>query len=79
MSNNSILPIDRTLAGSTTHCQSGARSNGNEGVLCISESSSISEVSPSDCLESYAGHSSGEFEHSAEMQSAYFRIRNQIC
>ena len=37
----------------TTPGQSGYGSNGNEGVLCISQSSSITGTSPSDCL----GHS----------------------
>ena len=34
-------------------------SGGNEGVLRIPQSSSITETSPSDCLMSYLGHSSG--------------------
>ena len=38
---------------------SGPKSNGNEGVLCIPQSSSITETSPSDCLVSYTGHSLG--------------------
>ena len=33
--------------------------DGNEGVLCIPQSSSITGTSPSDCLVSYAGHSLG--------------------
>ena len=41
MSNSSILPIDRTLSGAITPGQSGPGSNGNEGVLYISKSSSI--------------------------------------
>ena len=32
---------------------------GNEGVLCISQSSSIAGTSPSDCLVSYSGNSLG--------------------
>ena len=39
--------------------QSGFGSNGNEGVLCIPQSSSITGTSPSDCLVSYPGHSLG--------------------
>ncbi len=50
---------------------SGHGSNGNEGVLHIPQSFSITGASPSDCLMSYAGHSLGEFYPSAEMQSVY--------
>ena len=57
MSNSSVWPIDRTLSGATTQGQSGPGSNGNESVLRISESSSISGASLSDCLMSYPGHS----------------------
>ena len=39
--------------------QSGPGSNGNEGVLCIPQSSSIIGTLPSDCLVSYPGHSLG--------------------
>ena len=38
---NSIRPIDRTLSGATTPGQNGPWSDGNEGVLCIPQSSSI--------------------------------------
>ena len=42
MSNNSIWPIDRTLLSSaTTLGQSGSESDCNEGVLSISQISSI--------------------------------------
>ena len=57
MSNSSFWPINTTLSGATTPSQSGARSDGNEGVLCISQRSSITRVSLSDDLMSYAGHS----------------------
>ena len=53
---SSIWPIDRALSGATTPGQSGPGSNGNEGVLYIPESSSITRTSPSDCLVSYLGH-----------------------
>ena len=56
---NSIWPIDRTLSGATTPGHSGPGSDGNEGVLCIPQSSSITETSLSDCLVSYPGHSLG--------------------
>ena len=36
--------------------QSGHASNGNERVLRIPQSSSITGTSPSDCLVSYPGH-----------------------
>ena len=53
MSNSYFLPIDKTLAGVSIPGQSGPGSDGNEGVLYISLSSSITEASPSDCLVSY--------------------------
>ena len=56
---HSIWPIDRTLSGATTPGQSRPGSDGNEGVLHIPESSSITGTSASDCLVSYPGHSLG--------------------
>ena len=56
---SSIWLIDRTQSGATTPGQSGAGSNGNERVLCIFQSSSITVTSQSDCLVSYPGHSLG--------------------
>ena len=47
---SSILPIDRALSGATTLGQSGPRSDGIEGELCTLQSSSIIEISLSDCL-----------------------------
>ena len=49
---SSIQPIDRALSGDTTPSQSGPGSNGNEGVLRIPQSPSITKTSPSDCLVS---------------------------
>ena len=47
-------------------------SDGNEGVLCIPQSSSITGTSPSDCLVSYPGHSlGGGYYPSAEKQLVY--------
>ena len=66
-----IRPKDRTLSGATTPGQSGPRSDGDKEVLCILQSSCITEASPSDCLVSYLGHSLGECYPSAEMQSVY--------
>ena len=56
MSNSSIWSIDSTLSGATTQGQSVPGSNDNEEVLCILQSSSITEASPSDSLMSYPGH-----------------------
>ena len=44
----SIWPIDSTQSGATTLDQSGPGINYNEGVLHISQSSSITGISPSD-------------------------------
>ena len=44
--------MDKTPTSATTPGQSGPGSDGNEGVLCIPQSSSITETSPSDCLVS---------------------------
>ena len=48
-----IQPIDRPLSGATTPSQSGPGSDGNEGVLSITQSSSITGTSASDCFVSY--------------------------
>ena len=53
---SSIWHIDRTLSGVTILSHSEPVSDGNEGVLRIPQSSSISGSSPSDCLVSYPGH-----------------------
>ena len=51
--------MNRALSGATTPGQSGPGSNGNEGVLRIPQSPSITETSPSGFLGSYPGHSWG--------------------
>ena len=56
MSNCSILSTDRTLSGAPTLGQSGPGSDGNERVFHIHLSSSVTGVSPSDCLMSYPEH-----------------------
>ena len=61
--------MDRALSGATITGQSGRGSDGNEGVLCIPQSSRITGTSPSDCLVSYAGHSFWGSYPSAEKQS----------
>ena len=66
MSNSSIWLVDRTHSG-----ESGPGSNGNEGVLRIPQSSSITGVSASYCLVSYLGHSLEESYLSVELQSMY--------
>ena len=45
------------LSCATTPGKSGPGSDGNEGVLCIPQSSSITGTSPLDCLMSYPSHS----------------------
>ena len=68
---SSIWSIDRTLSGATTLGQSGPGSNGNEGVLRIPQSYSLTGTSSSDCLVLYSGPSSRGSHPSAEMQSVY--------
>ena len=46
---SSIWSIDMTLPGTTTLSQSGPKSDGNEGVLQILQSSSIIGTLLSDC------------------------------
>ena len=50
---SSIYPIDRILSGATISKHSEPGSDGNEGVLHIPQSSSMTGTSPSDCLVSY--------------------------
>ena len=69
---SSISPIDRALSGATILGQSEPGSNGNEGVIRIPQSPSITGTSPSDCLVSYPGHSwRGGSYPSEEVQSVY--------
>ena len=51
--------------------------DGNEGVLCIPQSSIITEASSLDCLVSYLGRSLGKSYSSAEKQSVYI-LRLQL-
>ena len=69
MSNSSISPIDRTLSGATTLGQSEPGNDGNEEVLHIPQSSSITGASPLDCLVPYPGYWLGGSYSSADMQS----------
>ena len=53
MSNSSFCHIDRSLLGATTPGQSEPGSDVNEGILCISQSTTITGAPQSDCLVSY--------------------------
>ena len=57
---STIWPIDRILSGATTPGQSRPRSDGNEGVLHIHQSSSIIGTWQTDCLAVYQRHLLGE-------------------
>ena len=67
----SVQPIDRALSGATIPGQNEPGSNGNEGMLRIPQSSSITETKLSDCLVSYRGLSGVGSYPSAEAQSVY--------
>ena len=71
MSNSFVWSIDRNLSGATILGQSGPGNNGNERVLWIPQSSSITGASTSDYLMSYPGLSLGMCYSSEEMQSVY--------
>ena len=43
---SSIWSIDKTLLGATTSDQGEPGSNGNEGVFCVPQISSITGISP---------------------------------
>ena len=49
---SSIWPIDRTILGATILSGNGPGIGVNEGVLCITPTSSITRASSSDCLVS---------------------------
>ena len=68
---SSIWPLDRTLSGATSPSQSEPGSDGNEGVLRIPQSSSITGNSLSDCLVSYQDTRWEVSSPSAEKQSVY--------
>ena len=70
MSNSFIWLTDRSLSRATTSGQSGPGSDGNKGVVCIQQSSSITGVSPLDCLVSYQDTRSARYS-STEMQLVY--------
>ena len=66
---SSIWPIDQTLSGAITPGQSGPESDGNEGVLCIPQSSSMTGISPTIVL--YLGHLLEVSYPSAKKQPVY--------
>ena len=72
--NSSIRIIGRTLSSATTSGHGGSGSDGRKGVLYISQRSSITGTSPSDCFVSYPRHSFGESYPFAEMQSVYSTV-----
>ena len=51
----SELPKYKSKKLPSTVDQSGPGSDGNEGVLCIPQTTCITGASPSDCLISYSG------------------------
>ena len=59
------------LSGAPNLGQSGHGNDGNEEVLCIPQSSSITGASTSDCFVSYPEHPLGVWYPSAEIQSVY--------
>ena len=71
MPNSSFWVLYRNLSSATTSGQSEPGSDGDEGVLRIFQSSSITEASPSDCLMSYPGYSLGG-ESYLYAESVYF-------
>ena len=80
MSNSSSWTIDWTLSGATTSSQSGLGNDGDEGVICIPQSSSITGASSSGRLVSCPGHSlEWGFYPSAEMQSVYSTFQSDLA
>ena len=69
---SSISFIERSLSGVTTSGLSGPGSDGNQGVVHIPKSCSMTRTSPSDCLVSYPVHSLRGSYPSGRMQSVYF-------
>ena len=74
MSNSSIRLIDRTLSDAPPPGESEPATNGNEGVLHISQSSRFG-TSPSDFLMSHPGHSLRDPYLSSEKQSVYSTVK----
>ena len=68
---NSIWLIDRALSSATTPGQNESESDGNEKVLSVPQSSSITEAVPSDYLMSYIRTLVGGSYLTAEMQPVH--------
>ena len=68
---SSIRLIVKTLSGATTSSHSGPENDGNERLLCIPQSSSVTGASPPESLMSYTGYSLVESYPSVEKQSVY--------
>ena len=62
---------NRSPSSVTTPGHRGPGSDCNERILCIFQSSKITEASPLDCLVSYLGLLLGESYPSSKMQSVY--------
>ena len=69
-----IWLIDRTPSVTTTPDQDWPGSDGNDGLLCIPQIFSITEISPSDCTMSYKGHSLRGSYPSAKKHSVYLTL-----
>ena len=66
-----IDPYIGPLSGAISPGHYGGGSNVIKAIIYIPESSSITEISPSDCLVSYTGHSLGGGYSSVEKKSMY--------
>ena len=75
---SSIWPRDRTLSGASTPGQIGPCSDGNEQLLRISQSSSITGTSTSNCLVSLSGHSGSEVLPLCRKAVSVFHSPNQL-
>ena len=69
-----IWTIKKTLSGATTSDQCWPGSNGNKGILCILQSSSITRTSPSNCLMLYQDSHCRESYPSSEIQLVYSTV-----
>ena len=77
MPNNSSRPIDGTVSGATTPGQSGPRSNGNKGVLCIPQIFKA-EVSLSDGLMLYKDTPCGTVVYSPSRQRSLLLMTQEM-
>ena len=75
-----IWPTNRTQSGTNTLGKSGPKSESNEGIFLIPQTSSITGDSLSDCSMSYAGESlwRGVLTF-AEMLSVYFTASSVLA